>query len=187
SRYTERYLKILRRHGAVGTFFVIGSKVSGHASTLRKMVAQGNEIASHTWNHAALTSLSAGQIRHQVERTARQVAKATGEWPSLVRPPYGSVNGRVLGALGSAEVSAIMWDVDTRDWQTRNPSAVFGHIKRETRRGSIVLMHDLHRASADALEQIIRHLDKRGYTFVTVTDLLGGKAKPGKAYYSGRR
>jgi peptidoglycan/xylan/chitin deacetylase (PgdA/CDA1 family) len=187
SRYTERYLKILKRHGAVATFFVIGSQVSGRASTLVTMAAQGNEIASHTWSHPALTSLSGGQIRQQVERTARQVAKITGKRPSLLRPPYGSVNGRVLAALGEADVAAIMWDVDTRDWQSRSPSAVFGHIKRETHRGSIILMHDLHRASADALERIIHYLDKRGYTLVTVTDLLGGTVKPGKAYYSGRR
>ncbi|MDR0432375.1 MAG: polysaccharide deacetylase family protein [Bifidobacteriaceae bacterium] len=186
-RYTKRYLKILRRHDAVATFFVIGSQVSGHKSLVKKMAAEGHEIASHTWNHPALTSLSGAQIDKQLERTARRIEKVTGVRPALVRPPYGSMNGRVLKAIGRSGASAILWDVDTRDWEHRSASRVFNHVKRDTRRGSIILMHDLHRASADALDRIITHLERRGFTLVTVSDILGGQPKDGKAYHSGLR
>ncbi|MDR1428094.1 MAG: polysaccharide deacetylase family protein, partial [Bifidobacteriaceae bacterium] len=185
SDHTRRYLEILERHDAVATFFVIGSQVANRSGVLKKAAYQGNEIASHTWDHRALTSLTEGQIRSEVRRTAREIEKATGVRPALVRPPYGRIDGRVAGVLGSVGAAAILWSVDTRDWEHRNGAKVLRSVERHTQRGAIVLMHDLHSASADALDEMIQTLEDRGYTLVTVSEILGGNPKPGKIYRAG--
>jgi peptidoglycan/xylan/chitin deacetylase (PgdA/CDA1 family) len=151
------------------------------------MAYQGNEIASHTWSHRSLPSIGAGAITADANRTARKIEKTIGVRPTLLRPPYGAMGPGVLKALGRAGQAAILWDVDTRDWQHRSGSQVLAHVKHDTHRGSIILMHDLHAASADALDAIIDLLEDRGYTLVTVSELLGSKARPGKAYHSGPR
>jgi peptidoglycan/xylan/chitin deacetylase (PgdA/CDA1 family) len=190
SDYTRRYLRVLARHDAVATFFVIGAQISGRAHVLRRAAYEGHEIAAHTWTHRDLTTLSAAEIGREVRRTAGRIERATGVRPSLVRPPYGTIDSRVARVLATQGLAAVLWSVDTRDWEHRSPARVLAHVERDTRRGGIVLMHDLHAASVRALDEIIDLLHGRGYTLVTVSELLAGVdggsgPEPGGVYRSG--
>lgn len=180
--YTARLLDELRRAKAPATFFALGQRVETYPKVARRIVAEGHELASHTWDHRDLTTLTATDVRRQLTRTADAIEKATGKRPTLVRPPYGATNDTVRAAAKKAGEAVILWNIDTLDWKTRStPSTVKAAVG--AKRGSIVLMHDIHSSTVDAVPQIIEGLRAKGYTLVTVTDLLGSP-QAGKAYYS---
>ncbi len=98
-----------------------------------------------------------------------------------MRPPYGAIDKGVDKAAKKLGVAEILWDIDTLDWSSRNPSKIKRKVLRGAGRNRIVLMHDIHRTTIAAQAGIIKGLKKRGYTLVTVSELLG-KPKPGKRY-----
>ena len=80
--------------------------------------------------------------------------------------------------------SFIMWDVDSLDWKTHNTTAILNEVKKEVKPGSIILMHDIHQTSVNSLPKVIEYLQGQGYSFVTVSELLGNHVKPHEIYYS---
>jgi peptidoglycan/xylan/chitin deacetylase (PgdA/CDA1 family) len=178
---TGRVLDTLRKHKVPATFFVLGSRVGPYASEVAREVWDGHEVANHTWSHRQLTRLSSAEIRSELDRTAAAVERAAGVETRLMRPPYGEVDSRVREAIKAAGYAEIRWSVDTRDWEHRSADAVVAHVVNDTRRGAIILMHDIQQASVDALPRVIDALRERGYTLVTVSNLLG-KTHPGAIY-----
>ncbi len=181
--YTDKLLKVLDGAGARVTFFVLGDVSAARPAALRKIAAAGHEIATHTWSHSALPSLSDEQVRSQLTRSADVIQKITGTRPELMRPPYGSLNSRVTGILGAREWPIILWDVDPEDWKYKNADTVYQRVLSRTAPGSIVLLHDIHATTVAAVPRILAALDKRGYTFVTVSELYGRTLANGAVYY----
>jgi peptidoglycan/xylan/chitin deacetylase (PgdA/CDA1 family) len=180
--HTDRILDVLADKGARATFFVQGYRVAMFPDQLRREVAEGHEIGNHTWNHKNLTTLKAKSIKLQIKKTNRAVEKLTGVTPALVRPPYGSVDDKVKKHVG---LPLVLWSVDTRDWETKNVKKILKHIKKETKPGSIILMHDTLAASGKALSRAIDILHEKGYTLVTVSELLGDGLEPGSVHTQG--
>lgn len=179
-KHTDRVLSILEKYNVRATFFVQGQYVAGYRDTLARAVNSGNEIGNHTWSHVNLTS----SIGSQISNTNTAVYNATGVYPKVYRPPYGSYNSYVLNSIS---MPAIMWSVDTLDWKTRNPAKNLASVQKDTRDGGIILMHDIHEPTADSVEPIVRHLLMEGYQLVTVSELLElrcGGAVSGKVYNS---
>ncbi len=179
-QYTDQVLSILDKYNSRATFFVQGKAVSGYADVLKRAVDMGCEIGNHTWSHVNLTS----GIGNQISATNTAVYNATGVYPKIYRPPYGSYNSYVLNSIA---MPAIMWSVDTLDWKTRSVSQNIASVKKDARDGSIILMHDVHKPTADSVEAIVKHLLMSGYQLVTVSELLDsrcGGAVSGKVYKS---
>ena len=76
-----------------------------------------------------------------------------------------------------------MWDVDSLDWKSKNEAAILTEIQREVKNGSIILMHDIHAESVNALPKVIDYLKGQGYDFVTISDLLNTRLNPHQLYY----
>jgi len=169
--YTNRLLDILRRKQAVATYFVLGQQVDTYPDVAKRIVSDGNEIASHTWSHRDLTRLSPADVRSEMQRTARIITATTGTKPTLVRPPYGATNDVVRRVAKQLGEQVTLWSVDTLDWRDRNAAVVERRVLNDTRRGSIVLMHDIHSTTVDAAARIIDQLRARGFTLVTVSQL----------------
>ncbi len=182
---TRRLLGILASAGVKATFFDVGEMAAQSPDAVRAELAAGHEVGNHSWSHPQLTRLSDGQVGDQVDRTAQELASIDGLHPMLFRPPYGAVNGRVRALLAAQGDPVILWSVDTLDWLHRNADSVYRRAVEGARPGSIVLMHDVHPTTIDAVPRIIAELTRRGYTFVTVSELYGGSLEPG-AIYSGR-
>ncbi|MEU8379880.1 polysaccharide deacetylase family protein [Streptosporangium sp. NPDC048865] len=181
--YTEPLLDILAGHRARATFFVVGRMAFGSGeSTLRRMVAEGHELGNHTWNHPQLPLLSQGAIREELGRTQWLVKRATGVTMILMRPPYGLTDSRVAAESRQLGLAQIMWDVDTLDWRDRDPSLV-ARRATEAGPGSIVLMHDTHRSTVQAVPRMLEEFADRGYRFVTLSELYGRRPAPGRKYY----
>ena len=179
--YTAHLLDILDQHGAKATFFLIGSKVSAQADVLRRMHSRGHQLGNHSWSHPELPKLPVNQIASEIDRTNDAIKQATGVTPSILRPPYGAVNGVVLEQLRLRGMSSILWSVDTRDWADRNSDIVCSRAVAGARPGAIILMHDIHQTSVGAVPCILSALKQQGYSFVTVQGLLGNMA-PGAGY-----
>ena len=179
--HTAHLLDILDQYGAKATFFLIGSKVSSQANVVRNIQARGHQLGNHSWSHPELPKLPVDQIAGEIDRTNDTIKQATGVTPTILRPPYGAVNGVVLEQLRLRGMSSILWSVDTRDWADRNSDIVCSRAVAGARPGAIILMHDIHQTSVGAVPCILSALKQQGYSFVTVQGLLGNTT-PGVGY-----
>lgn len=183
--YTARLLDILAAHRAKVTFFLIGRNIRGREALVRRELAEGHAVGAHTWSHPDLTGLSTAALWAQNEQTVREIERAAGFRPTIMRPPYGATNKRVGKAVRRLGLAQIIWDVDTNDWRDRNSRIVARRASRADR-GDIVLMHDIHPTTVDAVPKILTALARRGFTFVTVPELLAAHPlRPGRVYFSG--
>jgi peptidoglycan/xylan/chitin deacetylase (PgdA/CDA1 family) len=171
---TGPLLKILAAHHAKATFFVLGSMVEENPGMLRREVAAGHEIGNHTWNHPQLTIMSSDRIRKQIKSTNDIIRKVAGVKPRLLRPPYGATSRRVSRVARSFGLTQITWSVDPQDWKETTAGPVVKRIKGQTQNGDIVLSHDIRPSTVRAMPRILTSLERRGFTFVTVSELLAG-------------
>lgn len=183
---TSRLLGILADRGVKATFFMVGQSVASNPAIARAAADAGHQLGNHTWRHPDLTTLDAAGVRDQLASTENAIEEATGIVPTIQRPPYGAWDETVKSVSGDLGLSLILWDVDTLDWQHRDPAKTLEIVKANTHRGSIVLMHDIHSTSVDAVNDVISYLQGEGHTLVTVDQLMGGSTSPGSVYYSGR-
>ena len=186
SIYTPRILKTLKENNSVATFFVVGNRVPTYSDTVKKAHDMGCEIGNHTYEHKSLPNLSETEVKRQISKTNKEVKKAIGEKPVIMRPTGGATNTNIKKWVG---MPSIIWSVDTLDWKTRNADSTRRAVLNRVKDGDIVLMHDLYSATATASETIIPALVERGYQLVTVSELAecrGGMKDTG-AYHNFRR
>ncbi|WP_353112750.1 polysaccharide deacetylase family protein [Microbacterium sp.] len=178
---TPRLLDILKREKVHATFFVLGAQVQAHPQLVAREVKEGHEVGSHSWSHPQLTSLTPTAVREEVEKAGAAILNATGVKPVLFRPPYGARNAMVDGILKDAGYAEALWSVDTLDWKTRDAAKTV-EAAAKAKPGAIVLMHDIHATTVDAVPGVIAALRAKGYVFVTVSELVGDP-KPGARYF----
>ncbi len=184
---TWRLLDILAEKQVRVTFFVLGNMVLKSPDLLRAELAAGHEVGSHTVTHANLVQTAASSIQWEVQRMNEIFQEVTGgTGPILLRPPYGAVNDAVRAQVGQP---MILWTVDTEDWRYRNAPEVRRRALAGVFDGAIILMHDIHATTVDAVAGIIDDLRAAGYTIVTVSQLAqarGVKLQKGWTYGSFR-
>jgi peptidoglycan/xylan/chitin deacetylase (PgdA/CDA1 family) len=172
-KLTPRLLDLLAQHHIHATFFVVGENAAQYPEILQRAAREGHEIGNHSWSHPNFGKMSEESVRSQVSRTEEAITNATGARPTLLRPPYGSVTTRQKRWLhDELGYEIILWDVDPLDWKNPGPSVVTNRILKETRAGSIVLSHDIHAQTIEAMPQILNELEEKGFKFVTVSELL---------------
>ncbi|BBH18648.1 glycosyl hydrolase [Nocardioides baekrokdamisoli] len=181
--YTERLLRTLRAAHTRATFFMLGIQVQKFPTVARHVAAATEEVGDHTWDHKDLTRLSPHDVLVELARARTEIAAATRMWPAVFRPPYGSTNPTVARMVGGLGMPVILWNVDTMDWRDRKTSVVAQRAVNEARPGAIILMHDIYSSTVDAVPAIIKGLRQRGFTLVTVSQLLGS-TRPGQTYFS---
>ncbi|HEX4308135.1 MAG TPA: polysaccharide deacetylase family protein [Solirubrobacterales bacterium] len=172
SEYTDRYLDVLREKDVPGTFFEIGQEMPGREATMRRILAEGDEIGDHTMNHVEYPGYG------QIAGAAARIKAYTGFQPCLFRPPGGAENASVIDTAGSLGMKTITWDVDPRDWSLPGTSEIYSNIVDNAKPGAIILMHDgggPRDETLAALPEIIDTLRAKGYGFETVSALLGDK------------
>ena len=177
---TNQALDTLSKYGIKATFFVLGKNVSGNEEILKRMKADGHVIGNHSWSHPVLSKLSLDEAKKQITDTEDALAKVLGSSSKLMRPPYGAITDDIRNSLN---LSFIMWDVDSLDWKSKNETAILTEIQREVKNGSIILMHDIHVETVNALPKVIDYLKEQGYEFVTVPEMLHSRLKSHELFY----
>src|SRR5213083_1213106 len=170
---TPKLLDILAAHHIKTTFFVIGENVVEHPEIVARAAREGHEIGNHSWSHPNFGKMSDEGVRGQVQRTDDAIKDATGTRPILLRPPYGSITARQKRWIHDQfGYQIILWDVDPYDWKRPGPSVVRNRILKETQPGSIVLSHDIHPGTIEAMPSTFDALEAKGFKFVTVSELI---------------
>ena len=170
---TPKLLEMAAKRHIKLTFFVLGECVEQNPTVLQREVAEGHEIGNHSWSHPNLAKLSDADVRSQLQRTEDIIVKTAGVKPKLIRPPYGELTKRQrIWVNHDFGYKVILWDVDPLDWKRPGPSVVARRIIAGTRPGSIILSHDIHPPTIEAMPQVFDALLTRGFKFVTVSELL---------------
>lgn len=162
--FTPQVLNILKEHGLRATFFVVGRYVELYPDIAQRIVAEGHEIANHTYNHPDLATISDQEVLEQINRTQDIIHETTGVRPTLYRMPYGSGGERVYHLL--PEMTSVTWNTDTGDWYLRNPEAIYENIMTQLSDDILVLLQDTNQDSVDVLEKLIISLKEAHYQLV---------------------
>lgn len=168
--FTPKLLDILKEKDAKATFFVLGQSAELNPSVLQRMQREGHQVDNHSWNHKNLHKLSEKDIEFQINSTNDKVEEIIGERPTMFRPPYGNFNEFVKNNFG---MPIILWSVDTYDWKNRNSNIIVEKISKASN-GDIILLHDIHKTSVDAMPRAIEILQEKGYHLVTLDELFYG-------------
>ena len=170
---TPRLLETLGKKEVKATFYVIGRNVESHPDIARRIVAEGHEIANHTWSHPSLSGLSAERVADELRRTHEIVLEVTGVRMTNLRPPYGAFNDRVRQvAFDGHGYDTIMWSVDPQDWKFRNSARVTRELVSGAAPGAVLLCHDIHKTTIAAIPPVLDQLLARDFCFVTVAQLM---------------
>lgn len=168
SKYTEEILNILKKNDCNATFFVLGNKVSIYSDLLIESINNGNEIGNHSYNHKWMIKLNEKDLENQISKTQDIIKEYTGYTPKLIRPTYGSLNDKIK-KISSLDI--VLWNVDTLDWKYKNPNKIVENATKKLKDGNIILMHDTHKQTLEALPKILEIIQKNGYTCVTISEL----------------
>ena len=176
---TKIVLDALEKHKAKATFMVVGQNVNkGTADLLKREVELGCEIGNHSYSHANFKKISQKKIKSELKKTDDAVKKYIGSKPTVIRTPYGASSKSVLKCFDRPN---IFWSVDTLDWKYRDTDRLVKYVSKNAKDGEIVLMHDIHKSTAKAVDGILKSLEKQGFETVTVTELSAINNVPMKA------
>jgi peptidoglycan/xylan/chitin deacetylase (PgdA/CDA1 family) len=179
---TPRLLDILRARNVKATFYVIGRSVDLYPQIVRRTAAEGHELGNHSQTHRLLSKLGDSELRSEMIRCRDAVMRASGARMRTMRPPYGGLLQRQRQLVHTEfGYPTILWSVDPLDWKRPGPSVVTSRILTGTQAGGIVLAHDLHAQTVDAMPATIDGLLRRGFKFVTVSQLLAMKTEAASA------
>ena len=165
---TELIVDALKKVNGRATFFVVGQMVEQSPDLVKKAVEAGCQIGNHTYDHANLNKLGAYGVRTEVNKCSNAVYAAAGVYPMIGRPPYGSVNQTVRNAVN---IPWFNWNVDTLDWKNRDANYVYNYVINNVKDGQVILMHDLHPTTAQAMVKAIPKLHEMGYQLVTIDEM----------------
>lgn len=166
---TNKLLDNLDKYNARVTFFVLGSRVENYKDTLTKAYKMGNTIGNHTYSHSNLLKLDNYSVMDEIKKTNETIKNITGSETIYLRPPYGNINSDIKNI---SNMYTILWDLDTEDWKNKDKDRIADYIVRNAHDGAIVLLHDLYETSVDGALLAMERLEKEGYAFVTIDEMI---------------
>jgi len=169
---TQTLIDILNSYGVNATFFVVGDWVEKYPESVKALSEAGNEIMSHSDDHAHFASLSAADIESNINSSNDKIEAITGKRPTLFRCPYGEYNDTVISTIKGMGILPIQWDVDSLDWKGLSAADIQTRVLENVKNGSIVLFHNAAENTPEALPKIIEALLADGYTIVPVSQIL---------------
>ncbi len=178
SKYTEKILSILDEYNIKATFFVVGANAKEYPDIIKKEIACGHELANHTYSHANLRSLKFDIAKEELCKTERTIAEICNYRTRLIRPPGGKYSDGIKTLAESLDYKLVLWSIDTRDWAHSSVESICKNVLNNVVSGDIILFHDYipHESpTPEALRIIIPTLIERGFSFVTVSELIGSE------------
>ena len=171
-RFTPQLLALLARYHIKATFFVVGKQAERFPELLRAEAAAGHVIGNHTYHHVNLTRLPPAQVMTEWLACNDVIKAATGKSPTLCRPPGGDYNNTVITAAMACNLTTVLWTDDPSDYRRPGTIVIARRALDTVKNGAIILLHDGVQQTMDALPHIIDNLQRRGFRFVTVDELV---------------
>jgi peptidoglycan/xylan/chitin deacetylase (PgdA/CDA1 family) len=181
-KHTPEILEVLASFDVKGTFFLTGTNAREYPDLSKKVAQQGHEVGAHSFWHRRMLFLSRDVVESEIDFAFEVIGRITGREIKLFRPPFGVYGYLLPKILKKKGARLILWDVNSRDWKLIDSKRMSAKVVSKTRGGSILLFHDRKWDDEDsdrshtvsALREIIPELSERGFSAVTVSELLGG-------------
>lgn len=167
--YTEQLLEGLKEREVKATFFITGKSAEAYPDIVKKIYEDGHLIGNHTYNHTQLSSRNREAYKQEIIKTNQVIKEITGEDTIYIRPPYGSWSKEFEKELN---MFPVLWTVDPLDWCSSNVSCIVNAVCSKVKENDIILMHDQYKTTVTAALEVVDRLQKEGYEFVTVDELL---------------
>lgn len=166
-------LSTLEAHNVRATFFMLGVWAEKNPEMVKLIYEKGHEIGNHSYSHKLPSKSSAAQMGEEIDRCNEAISNIIGITPAFYRAPSGDYNDKVLELARDRGMTSVQWSVDSLDWMDdKSAREIINRVTGKVRPGSIILFHNDTKHTAEVLPEIISHLQKEGYQFVSVGDLL---------------
>lgn len=166
---TPLLLDGLKERGVKVTFFVIGVNVEQYPELVKREYEEGHIVGNHTYNHVEITRIDSEKAKEEIDKTSQAVERITGHPTEYMRPPFGAWQKDLEMEMN---VIPVLWTVDPLDWTTENEDEIVNKVVTDVRENDMILLHDCYKSSVNAALRIIDLLQKEGYEFVTVDELI---------------
>ena len=168
-KYTPMLLDGLKERKVSANFFILGKNAERYPEIVKRMKEEGHIIGNHSYSHVQLNAMKEVEACKEMTRANEVVEEITGEAPNYVRPPFGAWS-KDLECITNMLV--VLWDVDPLDWKCQNKDLVVKRVVSNVEEGDIILLHDSYQSTVDATFEIIDTLEKEGYEFVTLDEMI---------------
>ncbi len=172
---TAEILDLLKEYDVKATFFVVGENVEQNPEIVLRELQEGHEVGNHTYTHPNLKTLNIPALSDEILKTEQLLYELCEYRPKLFRPPCGFCEKDLVTSVSGMDYFIILWTIDTLDWNHNSIDAITSTILKNVSDGAIILCHDYiakNSPTKEALKRIIPALQKEGYQFVTISELL---------------
>ena len=171
---TQEILDVLKSYNIHVTFFMTGGWVENFPEDVKKIKDAGHDLGNHSENHKNMSQLNDSDCQSELLKVHEKVKKITGTDMCLFRPPYGDYDNEVIKNATSCGYYTIQWDVDSLDWKDYGVDSIIKTVceHKNLKNGSIILMHNGAKYTAEALPKVIEGLKAKGYEIVPISELI---------------
>ena len=169
SEYTVELSRGLKERRVQATFFLLGENMEGRRKMVEELVKDGHLIGNHTYHHVEITRVPDETAQEEILMTNEVITGITGEEVSYMRPPFGVWQKNLERKL---DVMPVLWTIDPLDWTTDNEDEIINKVVTQAGENDIILLHDCYESSVNAALRIVDILQKEGFEFVTVDELI---------------
>jgi peptidoglycan/xylan/chitin deacetylase (PgdA/CDA1 family) len=171
---TPKLLDELKKYDVKASFFIIGNKIDNATEVLKRADKEGHLILNHSYTHPEFRKTDKENIKKEILEDEDKIYSIIGKKPAIVRPPYGSVDQRVINTIHELNYKTALWSIDTLDWQHMDKQKTVNTIMHSVKNQDIILMHmtEAMNSTLDAVPEIIEKLKAKGYNFVTIDKML---------------
>ena len=171
---TKQIMEILRKHNVKVTFFMTGGWVDSYPEDVKMILAEGHDLGNHSENHKNMSQISDSEIKEEVMKVHEKVKELTGYDMFLFRPPYGDYDNHVIKGVRACGYYPIQWDVDSLDWKDYDAATIIRRVTEHKHlgNGSIILCHNGGKHTAEALDELLTTLKKKGFQLVPISALI---------------
>lgn len=174
--YTSKVLDVLKKREVPATFFVTGHYIESEPGLVKRMVKEGHIVGNHSWYHPDLTKESDEEIKEELESVRLKVEELTDQkGMNYLRPPRGIFSERVLQTSKDLGYTTVFWSLAFVDWKIdaqRGWRYSYENIMQQIHPGAIILLHTVSKDNAEGLDNAIVELQKQGYIFKSLDDLM---------------
>lgn len=170
----EKIRSILNQYEVKATFFMVGDWIRKYPELVKTLAADGHDMANHSNKHPHVCQMGKEEIMQDIIACNEEIKQVTGETCWLYRPPYGEYNNTVLEAAKACGCETIQWDVDSLDWKGYDAATLVHKVldHKHLGDGTIILLHNGAKHTAEALPQIIEGLKEKGFQIVPISKLI---------------
>ena len=183
---TPKILQFLEETGFRATFSVVGSMAAECPGLLRRMLSANCEIVNHSWSHERFLNLKDDDIYCSIRKTDIVIFHSCGILPKFIRVPYGLNDKRIKDIAESMNKAVLCWSLNPMDWKEQDASVIIHSVLDNVSDGDVILLHDTHKSTYEAILTIMPELIRRGYDLITVSEMLERKNTqfvPGRDYF----